>query len=146
MRAVIQRVNNASVIINDKEYSSIVNGLCIFLAINKNDNYAKADDLIKKISKLNLFAISQTSKFSQNIFDIKAQILIVSQFTLYANLYKGRSPSFSDSMKPNDAKVIYEYFCNEFIKTGLVIKTGIFGEYMKINIENDGPSTFIIDN
>lgn len=145
MKALIQRVKQASVEINKSQYSIINSGLLIFVGIHKND----ADDdmryIVDKSINLRIFS-DDDGKFNYSALDIKAELLIVSQFTLYADTSKGRRPSFFESALPESAELLYNKTVDEYNKTGLSIKTGEFGANMKINLTNDGPVTIMLDS
>ncbi len=144
MKAVIQRVNFASVEIEGRIYSSIKKGFLVFLAIGQED---KIDDCIKmadKISKLRIFS-NENGKFDYSIEDIKGEILIISQFTLYGDASKGRRPDFTKAAIPQKARELYEKTVNELIKRNLPVETGIFAADMLVKLENDGPVTIIYE-
>ena len=146
MRAVIQRVNNASVEIDGKIYNTIKRGLLIFLGIEELDNQEDIVWLSGKISRLRIFN-DITNVMNLDIKDIYGEILLISQFTLYASTKKGNRPSYIKSAKPDFAIPVYNEFVNQLTEdTGKIVKTGIFGSYMKINLENDGPVTISIDS
>ena len=140
MRIIVQRVNSAEVIIGDKIYSSIGNGLLCLVGFCETDTKVDLKWAINKITKLKLF------KNQLSLNSLEGDLLIVSQFTLFANIKKGTKPSWSKAAKPESAKKIYDLFvsmCQDnFSKS---IKTGIFGAHMKIKSINDGPLTLIID-
>lgn len=145
MIAILQRVKNASVLVNNEIYSSIEKGLLIFIGIHVNDDQAKSDILVKKIIGLRIFE-DQDGKMNLSNEDVKGEYLIVSQFTLLADTSKGKRPGFENAMRPPKSKELYEYFCSAIQKSShCKLKTGKFGENMLIKIENDGPATFIID-
>ncbi|MDB9712263.1 D-aminoacyl-tRNA deacylase [Flavobacteriaceae bacterium] len=142
MKAVIQKVSIAETIVEGKLVSSIKRGLVIFLGIATNDSDSDIDWLINKITKLRIF-----NTFDDNINDVKGEVLLVSQFTLQANVLKGNRPSFIKAAKSDLAKTIYDKFLyrlNENLDTEL--KSGIFGADMLINLSNDGPVTIIYDS
>jgi D-tyrosyl-tRNA(Tyr) deacylase len=143
MIALIQRVNSAKVIIGKSIHSQISKGLLIFLAIGKNDSESDSDYLISKIKTLKIFSDSE-GELSKNIAEAKKQILVVSQFTLYADLKKGHTPSFSNAMRPSDARFIYDSFCDKLKMTNIPVETGVFGAKMQIELINDGPVTLIL--
>ena len=145
MKAVIQRVNESSVSIDNKEVAKIGKGFLIFLGISKDDNYEKADYLIKKIYNLRVFS-DENDKMNLSIQDINGEILIVSQFTLYADCKKGNRPSFINAAPPENAIKIYKYFIDECKKNNLNVQTGEFGANMKVQLINDGPVTIILEN
>ena len=146
MRAVIQRVSEASVTVNNKVISSINNGLLVLLGIEDADTSEDIIWLIGKLSKMRIFSDSE-GKMNLSLNDCNGSLLLVSQFTLHAMTAKGNRPSFIRSAKPEKAIPVYE----EFIKiwqqqTNVPIQTGEFGADMKINLLNDGPVTIVIDS
>jgi len=146
MRAVIQRVSEASVTVNNKVISSINNGLLVLLGIEDADTSEDIIWLIGKLSKMRIFSDSE-GKMNLSLNDCNGSLLLVSQFTLHAMTAKGNRPSFIRSAKPEKAIPVYE----EFIKiwqqqTNIPIQTGEFGADMKINLLNDGPVTIVIDS
>lgn len=145
MKVVIQRVIKSSVSINNKEVAKIGKGFLILLGISKDDNFEKADYIIKKIYNLRVFS-DENDKMNLSIQDINGELLIVSQFTLYADCKKGNRPSFINAAPPEDAEKIYEYFINECKKNNLKVETGEFGADMKVELINDGPVTIILEN
>lgn len=145
MKVVIQRVIKSSVSINNKEVAKIGNGFLILLGISKDDNFEKADYIIKKIYNLRVFS-DENDKMNLSIQDINGELLIVSQFTLYADCKKGNRPSFINAAPPEEAEKIYEYFINECKKNNLKVETGEFGADMKVELINDGPVTIILEN
>ncbi len=145
MRTVIQRVNFAKVEIDNKIYSQIGKGLFILIGIEHEDDEKDSDWLAKKISGLRIFNDEQ-GKMNKSVLDIDGELLVVSQFTLHASTKKGNRPSYIKAAQPEKAIPLYEKFINDLKKyTNKEIKTGIFGAYMKINLENDGPVTIFID-
>ena len=143
MKVVIQRCNNASVLVNN-ERRNIEKGLVVLIGMTHDDTEKEIDYLIKKISNIRIFE-DDNNKMNYSVQDIKGEILLVSQFTLYANTKDGNRPSFTDSMNYNDALSLYNLFIEKLKKTNIPFKTGEFGEDMKVNLENDGPVTIIID-
>ncbi len=148
MIALVQKVNWANVFINKSKFSEINKGILIFLGIGSLDTEKDIEYITQRISSLKFFPDSNSDKshFSKNIKEENAEILVVSQFTLYANLKKGTKPSFTEAKNPKEAKSLYEKFCDKLIKEGYKVKTGSFGEYMQISLENDGPVTFNISS
>tara|TARA_Y100001970_G_scaffold288687_1_gene416699 strand:- start:547 stop:990 length:444 start_codon:yes stop_codon:yes gene_type:complete len=145
MRSVVQRVNSASVEVDNSLYSNIEKGLLILLGIEENDTYKDADYLIDKIINLRVFN-DRDNKMNKSVLDIKGAIMVVSQFTLLADTAKGRRPSFIKAAKPKIAKPLYEYFLNELKKHNLYIQSGKFGAHMDINLINHGPATFLLQS
>lgn len=146
MRVVIQRVKSAKVIIDNNIYSSIEKGMLIFLAIEDTDSQEDIDYLVKKILLLRIFD-DKDGVMNLNINQIEGQLLLVSQFTLFASTRKGNRPSYLRSSKPEISKPMYEKFINSLQTSfGKPIATGIFGADMLIDIQNQGPVTIIIDS
>ncbi len=147
MKVVVQRVKSAKVTrqVDNKVAGEIKNGLFILLGIKKGDTKKQADELVNKILKLRVMS-DENEKMNLSVIDIKSGILLVSQFTLYANTKDGNRPSFIDAEEPVKAKELYEYMINLLKESGLNIQTGSFGDYMKIETELDGPVTIVIEN
>ncbi|ABR31164.1 D-tyrosyl-tRNA(Tyr) deacylase [Thermosipho melanesiensis] len=146
MRAVVQRVNSANVDVNGKIIGKIKKGLLVLLGVGKNDTESDAEYLVNKILNLRIFDDNK-GKMNLSLLDIKGDILIVSQFTLYGDCRRGRRPSYSDSASPEKAKKLYEYFVEKIRKEyNIKVETGEFGAYMKVNLENDGPVTLLLDS
>ena len=145
MRALVQRVSEASVSVEGKMVGSINSGFVVFLGISKKDTEIEAKYVVDKVSNLRIFDDDE-GKFSYSPLDMGKEILVISQFTLYADVSKGRRPSFFESASPIDAEKIYNEIIEEFNKTGLNIKTGEFGAKMEINLVNDGPVTILLDS
>jgi D-tyrosyl-tRNA(Tyr) deacylase len=144
MKAVIQRVKKSSVKVNDKIINQINEGLNILIAIKQDDNEQKATKLAQKILKLRIFE-DENGKMNLSILDKRYSILVISQFTLYADTSEGNRPSFTLSASPDKAKRLYDFFIEELKKSGLNIATGIFGAKMEVEIINDGPVTIIME-
>ena len=145
MRIVLTTVLSASVTIDNKIVGQINRGFCLLVGFTHEDNQEVVDKMIDKMLSLRVFP-DENGLTNLSIYDIKGEILSVSQFTLYANLAKGRRPSFINAMKPDEAKALYQYF-NEQVKVKYgAVETGIFGADMKVNSVNDGPFTVILDS
>ena len=145
MRALVQRVSRASVWVNSKENSSIKLGIVILLAIGKDDSVADVDYIVEKVANLRIFP-DATGKFDQSAIDIKAELLLVSQFTLYADTRRGRRPSFSNAAPANFANELFQKTVNQFRNLNLITRTGIFQETMSVELVNEGPVTIWIDS
>lgn len=145
MKIVVQRVKEASVTIDNTLKGKINTGLLILLGIKSTDTEQDVDYLVKKLTNLRIFS-DENDKMNLSIKDISGELLIISQFTLYGNCMKGNRPSFIDAAKPSHAIPLYEYFISECKKEIPIVKTGIFGADMKVNLLNDGPVTIIIDS
>lgn len=145
MRVVIQRVTEAAVSINEEISGKINKGLLILVGIGQDDHTEDIQWLTQKITNLRIFS-DDDGKMNLSILDIKGEILLVSQFTLYASTKKGNRPSFIQSAPPTIAIPLYEQFIQSLKETGIAIQTGQFGADMKISLTNDGPVTIIIDS
>ena len=144
MKAVIQRVLDASVVVNEEEVGKIEKGFVVLLGVQKGDTKENADYLIKKITSLRIFS-DENDKMNLSLKDVNGSLLIVSQFTLFADCAKGNRPSFSNAAEANLANDLYEHFIAECKNSGFKVETGIFGANMKVNLTNDGPVTIIIE-
>ena len=144
MKLVVQRVKNAFGAIDNKLYSSIKQGYLVLFGAEKKDRKEQADWLANKISLLRCFSDEQ-GKMNLSIKDINGEMLIVSQFTLCANVKKGTRPGFDNAMKPDEANKMYEYFIKKVKEQDISVKTGVFGAHMEIELLNDGPVTFVFD-
>lgn len=145
MRAVVQRVKESEVKINEKTQGKIGKGFLVFLGITHNDTIKDVEWLVNKIKGLRVFE-DENQKMNLGLDDIKGEILIVSQFTLYGDCLKGKRPSFVEAAKPEIAIPLYEKFIELFKNSELKkVETGIFGADMEVSINNDGPVTLIID-
>lgn len=144
MRLVVQRVDNASVTIENELFSSIGQGYLILFGAEKGDTKAQADWLANKVSVLRCFS-DEHGKMNLSIKDIQGEMLIVSQFTLAGDVKKGTRPSFDKAMAPNEANEMYEYFISKVREQNIPVKTGVFGAHMEVKLLNNGPVTFVID-
>ncbi|MDY6787513.1 MAG: D-aminoacyl-tRNA deacylase [candidate division WOR-3 bacterium] len=143
MRIVVQRVIKASVNTDSELYSSIGSGLLLLVCFEAGDCEMTISNAVRKISNLRIFEDS-TGKMNLNITDISGEILAVSQFTLSADLTKGNRPSFDSSISKEDAKALYIRFIDE-MNHNVQCQPGVFGEYMEVNLINDGPVTFYLE-
>jgi len=144
MRAVIQRTDYAKVEVEEKITGEITKGLLVLLGVTHEDCEKEAEYLADKIINLRIFSDSE-DKMNLSLKDIKGEILVVSQFTLYADTRKGRRPSFVKAAKPEKAKFLYDYFVKKIKEKGFEPKTGKFQEMMNVSLLNSGPVTIIID-
>lgn len=145
MKFVIQRVTNAKCEVEGKTTGNIEQGFCVFIGVAENDTEAIADKLIRKLIGMRIFADAD-GKTNLALQDINGSLLLISQFTLYANCRKGNRPSFTNAGNPELANHLYEYIIEECRKQILNVQTGIFGADMKISLTNDGPFTIILDS
>jgi len=144
MKLVVQRVANANVKVNDKIVGEIGKGFLVLLGITHDDNYEKADYLVKKLCNLRVFE-DENEKMNLSIKDVGGDLLIISQFTLYGDCSHGNRPSFINAAPPEEAEKLYEYFekkCEEEFKR---VQSGVFGAHMKVSLLNDGPVTIILE-
>lgn len=145
MKAVIQRVSEASVVVDTVTVGFIGAGTVVLLAVEKGDSEVDADWLAKKIVELRMFSDSD-GKMNLGLQDIGGSILAISQFTLAGSCEKGRRPSFTGAASPDEGKRLYDYFVQQVKGLGVTVATGIFQADMKVSLVNDGPVTFIIDS
>ena len=146
MKAVIQRVKFASVIVENKIISSIDNGMLIFLGVSQNASNDNILKLATKVANLRIFN-DENGIMNKNINQVMGQVIVVSQFTLYGDTKKGNRPSYINAARPEIAKPIYELFVSELKKLiNNNVKTGEFGANMLVDLKNDGPITLIIEN
>lgn len=145
MRAVIQRVSRAEVRVAGEPVGSIGHGLCVFLGVGKDDSEANVEHLAEKIKNLRIFE-DENGKMNLSLDDIREEILVVSQFTLYGDCRKGNRPSFSNAAAPDQAEKLYQYFVRRLRGAGLTVATGQFKARMEVTLVNEGPVTFIVEN
>ena len=145
MRALVQRVAQASVAVADETSGEIGAGLVILLGVSKDDEEADASYLVEKISNLRIFA-DDNNHFNLSVLDVGAEVLVVSQFTLYAETRKGRRPDFNQAAGPDEARRLYEHTAQLFRDAGLTVATGRFQEHMQVTLQNDGPVTLMLDS
>lgn len=145
MRVLNQRVSQASVSVEGQVIAAIKQGFVVFVGVGRGDSDVDARYLAEKIANLRVFA-DESGKFNLSIQDIGGEVLVVSQFTLFANTRKGRRPSFTDAAPPEEAEPLMDTFV-QFLRTaGLRVDTGRFQQYMLVEIHNDGPVTIFIDS
>ena len=144
MKLVVQRVNHASVTVEDRTVGSIGHGFLVFIGVGKEDTEAEADKYIKQLLGLRIFQ-DENGKTNLSLKDVGGELLLVSQFTLYADCSHGNRPSFTCAGDPELAKRLYEYMIAECRKQVSVVQTGEFGADMKVSLENDGPFTIVLD-
>lgn len=144
MKLVIQRVNHAEVKVDNEIVGSIRKGFLVLVGVCENDTKEIADKYLKKLLGLRIFE-DEAGKTNLALKDVNGELLMVSQFTLYANCKKGNRPSFIEAGNPELAKSLYEYMIQQAKKQVPVVEHGIFGADMKVSLENDGPFTVILD-
>ena len=144
MRAVLQRVTRASVTVDGNVCGSIDDGLLVLLGVGQGDSREDAVRLAAKIAKLRIFS-DENDKINLSVNDIGGSLLVISQFTLYADCRKGNRPNFINAGKPTEAEALYEFFCGECEKLVSKVERGIFGADMKVELLNDGPFTVVLD-
>lgn len=147
MRTVIQRVNSASVSVNGSIVGSIGRGLCLLVGITHDDTSEDLKYIVDKTTNMRIFpAEDGDSGFDQSLLDIGGELLLISQFTLYASTRKGRRPGFTDAAQPEQAEPMFDEVVTSFKKHGLKVETGVFGASMNVLIENAGPVTITLDS
>lgn len=144
MKLVIQRARNASVTVDNKIVGKIDNGFVVLLGIKNGDTKTEADYLVKKLVNLRVFS-DENDRMNLALKDVEGKLLIISQFTLYADCSRGNRPGFEEAAKPDVAEPLYEYFCSECEKCGIEVQKGIFGADMKVEFMNDGPVTIVME-
>lgn len=145
MKFVIQRVNKASVAIEGNVVGKINKGFLVFIGVSNEDTKEIADKMIKKLIGMRIFD-DENGKTNLALADVEGELLLISQFTLYANCKKGNRPSFMDASAPDMANEMYEYIISECKKQVSMVETGEFGADMKVSLENDGPFTIVLDS
>lgn len=143
MRALIQRVTSASVVIDGETAGSIQQGLLVLLGVAQNDTREECEWLAKKTAELRLF--TQDGKMQQSVEDVGGRLLVISQFTLYGNVRKGTRPSFTKAAPPNVAEELYNYYIECLRTRGIHVETGRFGANMQVSLTNDGPVTLMLE-
>src|SRR5262247_2584293 len=145
MRAVVQRVSRARVRVNDAVTGEISHGLMILLGVGRDDAPAVAASLAEKAANLRIFE-DENEKMNRSLLDVKGAALVVSQFTLYGDARGGRRPSFIAAAPPEEAKALYEVFCEALRQLGVTVATGIFQAMMSVELVNEGPVTILLDS
>lgn len=144
MRAVIQRCSSAAVYAQGEISGRIQNGLLVLLGVGKDDRKESAELLAKKVAALRIFC-DENDKINLSVKDCRGAVLVVSNFTLFADTKKGNRPSFTDAMDPISAKNMYDYFCECLRACGVAVETGVFKADMQIDLKADGPVTILLD-
>ena len=145
MRFVIQRVNEASVTVNEEVIGSIQKGYMVLIGISETDTQETADKLVRKMIGLRIFE-DENGKTNLSLADVRGSLLLISQFTLYANCKKGNRPSFIEAGNPEKAESLYQYIIDECKKKVPIVETGSFGAEMYVSLVNHGPFTILLDS
>ena len=145
MKLLIQRVNHASVKVDGETVGQIGKGLLVFIGVGRDDTTAAADRFLKKLLGLRIFQ-DQEGKTNLSLRDVDGELLLVSQFTLYANCKKGNRPSFIEAGDPGKAEELYEYIIEQCREEVPIVETGVFGAEMQVSLVNDGPFTIVLEN
>ena len=145
MKVLIQRVLNANVKIDGKLINEISKGYLLLVSFTEGDNEEIVNRIAQKICNLRIFE-DENSKTNLSLKDVNVEILSISQFTLYADIRKGNRPSFINSLKPDQANILYQKFNQKIREIGFIVKEGVFGADIKINLINDGPFTIMVDS
>ena len=144
MRAVVQRVKNANVKVDNEIVGAIDQGLVVLLGVTEGDTERDVQAIVQKLIHLRIFE-DEDNKMNESLLDIAGSVLSVSQFTLYANIRKGRRPSFTKAAHPDTAQQLYEFFNNKLTEEEIHVETGTFGAMMDVELINDGPVTIIME-
>jgi D-tyrosyl-tRNA(Tyr) deacylase len=145
MRAVVQRVSRAKVTVNSELVGQVGRGLLVLLGVKHSDSVQAADYLVEKIAGLRIFEDAE-GKMNRSIQEIGGAVLVVSQFTLYGDVRRGKRPSFDDAARPEQARKLYENFVEKLRAAGVRCETGRFQEMMQVELVNDGPVTILLDS
>jgi D-tyrosyl-tRNA(Tyr) deacylase len=145
MRAVVQRVSRAQVAVNSEVCAKVDRGLLVLLGVAVGDQESDADYLAEKIAGLRIFD-DAAGKMNLSVADVEGAVLVISQFTLYGDVRRGKRPSFDAAARPEQARELYEYFVNRIRAAGLRCETGRFQETMQVELVNEGPVTILIDS
>ena len=144
MRAVVQRVQRASVVVGGETVSDIGPGLVVLLGVAASDSSSECDRLAGKVARLRIFE-DDDGRLDRSLVDVAGEAMVVSQFTLVADTRKGTRPSFADAAAPDLAEPLYERFCEALRELGVPVQTGVFGARMEVSLVNDGPVTVVLD-
>ena len=145
MRAVVQRVNHATVTVDGAVVGRIERGICVLVGVGRGDEEADAVALADKVVSLRIFE-DDAQKMNLSLLEVGGALLAVSQFTLFGDVRKGKRPSFSEALEPVRAQALFERFCTECRARGVRVETGRFRSHMQVALENDGPVTILIDS
>ena len=145
MRAVVQRVASAQVLVDGAIAGQIGHGLCVLLGVARGDGATEADRLAGRVARLRIFP-NVEGRFDRSVLDISGAALVVSQFTLIADTAKGNRPSFTSAAPPEEAEPVYGRFCDALRELGVPVETGVFGARMQVELVNDGPVTVILES
>ena len=145
MKAVIQRISNARVMVWERKIAQIDKGMLVLLGVKKEDTQQETELLAKKTANLRIFN-DEDGKMNLSLLDTEGEALVVSQFTLYGNCKKGRRPSFIEAALPEKADLLYQYYVDCLRKEGISVQTGQFQAMMQVELINDGPVTIILDS
>jgi D-aminoacyl-tRNA deacylase len=144
VRAVVQRVAEARVLVGGEVVGEIGAGLCVLLGVARGDDEAAAERLAGRIARLRIFE-NEDGKFDRSLLDTGGAALVVSQFTLIADTAKGNRPSFTEAAPPDEAERLYELVCSDLLALGVDVERGSFGARMRVELANDGPVTIVLD-
>jgi D-tyrosyl-tRNA(Tyr) deacylase len=145
MKAVLQRVSRAQVRVAGQIVGEIGKGILLLLGVGKGDGKAQADSLLEKVINLRIFE-DEGGKMNLSLLDSGGELMVVSQFTLYADCRKGRRPSFTDAGSPEEAKSLYEYLISQARRPGFIVASGVFQALMEVELVNFGPVTILLDS
>lgn len=144
MRVILQRVNHASLTVDDKEISKIGEGYLVLVGYTQGDTFETCKYLVDRVIGMRIFK-DENNKLNKTLTDVGGEVMVVSNFTLYGNAFSGRRPDFSKSAKYDEAKPLYDFTVQEFERRLGKVATGVFGEHMHIDMSNDGPITMFLE-
>lgn len=145
MRAVVQRVSGCSVTVGASYKREIGEGLLVYLGVSRNDEESDLQYIADKVSHLRIFPDS-AGKMNLSLLDTQTDLMVISQFTLFGDVRRGRRPSYTDAAQPEKAKALYDRFINVIQEMGILVESGVFAALMKVTYTNDGPVTIILDS
>jgi D-tyrosyl-tRNA(Tyr) deacylase len=145
MRALVQRVSRAEVRVASAAVARIGKGLLVLLGVRRGDSEREAEYLARKVAELRIFE-DAGGKLNLSLAEVGGEMLVVSQFTLYADCRKGRRPSFTEAAPPEEARRLYEHFCQAVVALGVPVATGVFQEMMEVELVNAGPVTLLVES
>lgn len=144
MKLVIQRVSRAEVRVGGETVGGIRRGLLVFVGVEKGDGAEQAEEAARKVAGLRIFE-DEAGKMNRSLADVTGSVLAVSQFTLSADLSRGRRPGFEHALPAGEARPLYDHFCRALELAGVAVATGVFGAMMEVELVNDGPATFLLE-
>ena len=145
MRAVVQRVSEASVTVDGRKVGQIATGLLVLLGVAREDSESDADYLVDKVTRLRVFP-DENGRMNRSVIEAEGELLVISQFTLFGDCRRGKRPSFDQAAAPELARSLYEYYVANCREQGISVQTGVFQAEMDVELINDGPVTILLDS